>query len=193
MEPAGFPFELAREAVINAFVHRDYDLVGATCHLVVTADTVTVRSPGAHWLRSPWRRCRNSPRRCITGTQSCNSHLAERGLWKGAGLGMRTFGEAADRYGLPGPKYSFDGLYLNLTIYRNRAAAVSTLSREILASLSKAELTGWEWLSTQEQTTSSQYSDAVKIPNRTALRQLKRFTESGSFEEPAQAPRLFIT
>ncbi len=85
-------------------------------------------------------------------------------LVEGRGLGMKTLGEAASKYGLPVPKYSFDGVYLNLTIYRNRAAAVSTLSREILASLSKAgSFTAWEWLSTQEQNnTSSPYSDAVE-------------------------------
>lgn len=46
-EKPALPFELVREAVINALVHRNYDLAGATCHLVVTADAVTVRSPGA--------------------------------------------------------------------------------------------------------------------------------------------------
>src|SRR6266404_6252960 len=46
-EQPALPFELIREAVLNALVHRDYDVTGATCHLVVTADTVTVRSPGA--------------------------------------------------------------------------------------------------------------------------------------------------
>jgi ATP-dependent DNA helicase RecG len=46
-ERPALPFELVREAVINALVHRDYDLTGATCHLVVTPDTVTVKSPGA--------------------------------------------------------------------------------------------------------------------------------------------------
>src|SRR5208283_3869644 len=46
-ERPALPFELVREAVINALVHRNYDLAGATCHPVVTADAVTVRSPGA--------------------------------------------------------------------------------------------------------------------------------------------------
>lgn len=41
------PFELLGEGIINALVHRDYDLTGAICHLVVTPDTVTVKSPGA--------------------------------------------------------------------------------------------------------------------------------------------------
>ena len=43
-ERVALPFELLREGVINALVHRDYDLTGATCHLVVTPDTVTVQS-----------------------------------------------------------------------------------------------------------------------------------------------------
>jgi ATP-dependent DNA helicase RecG len=46
-ERPALPFELIHEAVLNALVHRDYDLTGATCHLTVTADTITVRSPGA--------------------------------------------------------------------------------------------------------------------------------------------------
>ena len=33
------------EAVTNALLHRDYDLVGATCHLEVTRSAFTMRSP----------------------------------------------------------------------------------------------------------------------------------------------------
>jgi ATP-dependent DNA helicase RecG len=39
-------FELVREGVVNALVHRDYAIEGAKCQLVVTPDTITVKSPG---------------------------------------------------------------------------------------------------------------------------------------------------
>ena len=39
-------FELAREGMVNALVHRDYAIAGAKCQLAVTADTITVKSPG---------------------------------------------------------------------------------------------------------------------------------------------------
>jgi ATP-dependent DNA helicase RecG len=39
-------FELVREGIVNALVHRDYDIKGAKCQLVVTSDTVVIRSPG---------------------------------------------------------------------------------------------------------------------------------------------------
>ena len=40
------PSELVREGVVNALVHRDYDILGAKCQLVVTPDTIEIRSPG---------------------------------------------------------------------------------------------------------------------------------------------------
>lgn len=42
------PYELVREGVVNALIHRDYDIVGAKCQLTVTGDTVTIRSPANH-------------------------------------------------------------------------------------------------------------------------------------------------
>jgi ATP-dependent DNA helicase RecG len=39
-------FELAREGIVNALVHRDYGIEGAKCQLVATADRITIKSPG---------------------------------------------------------------------------------------------------------------------------------------------------
>lgn len=85
-------------------------------------------------------------------------------LVEGRGFGMRTFGEAAAKHSLPVPKYAFDGLYLNLTIYRHARAAVQAFGTAVLEKLSKSERAGWEWISLRQQTTSSEYADATKLP-----------------------------
>lgn len=187
-ERPSLPFELVREAVINALVHRDYDLTGATCHLVVTADTVTVRSPGAPLSPVTMEQMQSFTAPMYNRNPKLQFAFGGTKLVEGRGFGMRTLGEAAAKHALPVPKYAFDGLYLNLTIYRHARAAVETLGEAILKKLSKTELAGWEWLSTQEQTTSSQYSTAVKIPNRTALRQLKRFADLGLLRRTGSGP-----
>ena len=63
-------------------------------------------------------------------------------LVEGRGFGMRALEEAAAKYGVPVPKYAFDGLYLNLTIYRHARAAVQALGAAVLAKLRQAERRG---------------------------------------------------
>ena len=45
-ERLALPFEMVREAVANALIHRDYSIEGAKCQIVVTEDTIAVQSPG---------------------------------------------------------------------------------------------------------------------------------------------------
>lgn len=178
-ERAAMPFELVREAVINALVHRDYDLTGATCHLVVTADTVTVRSPGAPLPPVTLEQMQDFSAPMYNRNPKLQFAFGGTKLVEGRGFGMRTFGEAAAKHGLPVPKYAFDGLYLNLTIYRNAKAAVSSLGEAVLNKLSKSERAGWEWLATKEKTTSTEYATAMKVDKRTARRHLNQFLKLG--------------
>jgi predicted HTH transcriptional regulator len=102
-------------------------------------------------------------------------------------MGMKTLGEAASKHGLPVPKYSFDGVYLNLTIYRHAQAAVQALGAAILAKLSKSERSGWEWFASKGSATSSEYADAMKLPYRTAMNHLGKFQELGLLEKTGSA------
>lgn len=45
-EKVDLPFEMVREAVVNALIHRDYAIVEQKCQLIVNADTITIKSPG---------------------------------------------------------------------------------------------------------------------------------------------------
>jgi ATP-dependent DNA helicase RecG len=187
-ERPALPFELVREAIINALVHRDYDLTGATCHLIVTTDTVTIRSPGAPLPPITVEQMQAFTAPMYNRNPKLQFAFGGTKLAEGRGLGMKTLGEAASKYGLPVPKYAFDGVYLNLTIYRHREAAVRALGGPVLERLSKSERSGWEWLATKEKVTSQEYSAARNIPNRTALHHLKRFTELGLLQRVGSGP-----
>ena len=182
-ERPALPFDLVREAVINALVHRDYDLTGATCHLVVTVDTVTVRSPGAPLLPITLEQMQTFTAPMYNRNPKLQFAFSGTKLLEGRGLGMRTLGVAATKYGLPVPKYAFDGVYLNLTIYRHAQAAVRALGSAVLDKLSKSERNGWEWLATKETMTSTEYAAALKLPYRTAMNHLRRFQELGMLEK----------
>jgi ATP-dependent DNA helicase RecG len=187
-ERPALPFELVREAVINALVHRDYDLTGATCHLVVTADTVTVRSPGAPLLPITVEQMQDFTAPMYNRNPKLQFAFGGTRLVEGRGFGMRTFGEAAAKHGLPVPKYMFDGLYLNLTIYRHSKAAVQALGTVVLDKLSESEQSGWEWLASRGSAKSSEYAVAMRVDDRTARRHLNYFLELGLVRKTGVGP-----
>ncbi|GMV83552.1 MAG: hypothetical protein AMXMBFR7_47360 [Planctomycetota bacterium] len=176
-ERSVLPFELIREAVINALVHRDYDLTGATCHVVVTADAVRIRSPGAPLSPVTLEQLQDFSAPMYNRNPKLQFAFGGTKLVEGRGLGMRTLAAAATQHGLPVPKYAFDGVYLNLTLYRHAQAAVQALGAAVLSKMSRSEREGWEWLVTREETTSADYAKAMNIPYRTAMHHLGRFQE----------------
>ena len=96
-------------------------------------------------------------------------------LVEGRGLGMKTFRAAAEKHGLPSPKFTFDGVYLNLTIYRHVRAAVAALGSKLLDALSADEKIGWEYLVTRASVKRVEYEKYMNIDKRTAHRHLQRF------------------
>ncbi len=58
-EQVDLPFEMIREAGVNALIHRDYDIAGQKCQLVVNADTITIKSPGGPFAPITLEQMRN--------------------------------------------------------------------------------------------------------------------------------------
>src|SRR5258708_34182121 len=109
-------------------------------------------------------------------------------LVEGRGLGMRTLGGMTQKYHLPLTKYSFDGVYLTVTIYRNARASLRALDAAIERKLNKSEKLGLQWLSTRSMATSIEYASAMNLPNRTALNHLKQFTNLGLLRRKGWGP-----
>jgi ATP-dependent DNA helicase RecG len=187
-EIPAFPFELIREAVVNALVHRDYTIAGAKCHLIMTPDTIIIRSPG-----------HPPPPITIVQLQSFNAPILSRNpelhyvfarmnLAEERGLGMKTLKNIPEKFNLPIPKYTYNNPYLELTFYRSPESVMRLLTDEITASLNRDELLGLNYLSTKTSITKTEYSDKMNYDDRKTQRHLKKFTELGLLRRIGAGP-----
>ena len=189
-ERPALPFEMVREAVVNALIHRDYDIEGGKCQVVVTEDTITVRSPGKPPHPITLEQLQSFTAPMLSRNPELHFVFARMGMAEEQGFGIRSLRDRAKKLGLPLPRYTWDTPYLVLTLYRSPEAAAKSLDQDILKSLSKSEQKGWQWLATQGRTSSSHYADTMKIEPRTARRHLNRFEEPGLERKTGSGPSI---
>jgi ATP-dependent DNA helicase RecG len=189
-ERPALPFEMVRESVVNALIHRDYGIEGGKCQVVVTEDTVTVRSPGEPPPPITLELLQSFTAPMLSRNPALHFVFARMEMAEEQGLGIGSLRDRAKELGLPLPRYSWDAPYLVLKLYRSTEAAAKSLDQDILKSLSKSEQKGWQWLATQGRTSSSHYADIMKIEPRTARRHLNRFEELGLMRKTGSGPSI---
>jgi len=191
-ERVDLPFEMIREAVVNALVHRDYDLAREKCQLVVDAETIRVKSPGGPIPPITLDQLNAFSAPMKSRNPQLHYVFARMGMAEEQGFGLaKTLKRDAEERGLPLPSFAMDGDYLVLTMYRSVAAAKSSLPSEVRGQLTKAELAGWEWLSTKDRVTTAAYEEAMRIPNRTAKNHIGKLVKLGLLRRKGAGPSTF--
>ncbi len=178
-EQVDLPFEMIREAVVNALIHRDYSLVGQKCHLVVTSETITIKSPGGAIPPITLEQMRTFKAPIKSRNPLLHYVFARMGMAEEQGFGLSSLKRHAEELGLPLPSYSMEGDSLVLTIYRSKAGAVAGLPSEVRETLNADERKGWEFLTTKPSVTRKEYAEQLGFDDRKAQRHLKRFVELG--------------
>ncbi len=181
-------FGLVREGSVNGLVHRNYDIREAKCQLIVTPDTVVVKSPGRPVEPITLEQMQLFSAPMLSRNPVLHYVFARMELAEERGLGLKSLKNGASQAGLPLPSYRWEDPYLVLTLYRTAESAMQGLGAEVLESLSKAEREGWRWLATKEATTSTAYAQAMKLPYRTAMNHLQRFQKIGLLEKVGSGP-----
>jgi len=191
-EQVDLPFEMIREAVVNALVHRDYDLSGQKCQLVVDAHTVKVRSPGGPIPPITLDQLNAFSAPMKSRNPQLHYVFARMGMAEEQGFGLEQgLKRRAEELGLPLPGFAMDGDDLLLTIFRTPEAARMALSGGVRDRLTKAEMAGWQWLSTRDRVTTSEYEEAVGVPNRTAKNHIKKLVDLGLLRRRGAGPATF--
>jgi ATP-dependent DNA helicase RecG len=180
-------FELVREGIVNALVHRDYGIEGAKCQLMVTPDTLVVKSPGGPITPITLEQLQSFSAPMLSRNPLLHYVFARMNLAEERGLGLKSMRDRATKARLPLPKYSWDDPYLVLTLYRSMESATNLVSKATLGALSNMELVGWAFLSTRTDTTQNEYARHLGINARTAQRHLTHFVELGLLRRTGQA------
>jgi ATP-dependent DNA helicase RecG len=188
-EQVDLPFEMIREAVVNALIHRDYDIEGQKCQLMIDSDSITVKSPGGPIPPITLAQMQSFSAPMKSRNPVLHYVFARMGMAEEQGFGLeKSLKRQAELLGLPLPTFGMEGDYLVLTIPRSRKAALARLDEGVLHDLSKTERAGWEWVATRQAVTSAEYMEALGVPSRTALNHLKHFVALGLIRKLGSGP-----
>jgi Predicted transcriptional regulator containing an HTH domain and an uncharacterized domain shared with the mammalian protein Schlafen len=183
-----FPYEPIRETIINALVHRDYELKGATCHLRIDKHTITVRSPGEPVVPITLEQLQSFSAPTLSRNPQIFSLFAELGMVERRGLGMETYKSLPRKYNLPLPIYSFTKPFLELTFFRTIKDIPALTDEKIFNQLSDEEKIGVEYIFTLQQISKIEYSEHFNFNNRKSERHLKHLSEIGILSRKGAGP-----
>jgi ATP-dependent DNA helicase RecG len=188
IERVDLPFEMIREAVVNALIHRDYDMQGQKCQLVVSPGTIVIKSPGGPIPPIAMEEMRSFSASMKSRNPILHFVFARMGMAEEQGYGLRSLKRQAEKSGLPLPSYTMEGDLLVLTIYRTAEAATKNLAHDVLNDLSETERKGWEFIASRTGTTQSEYAKELRVTARTAQRHLTHFVELGLLKRTGKGP-----
>ncbi len=173
------PFEMIREAVVNALVHRDYDIKGAKCQLTIDSEVIEIKSPGGPVppVTMEQMKAFNAP--MLSRNPKLHYVFAQIEVAEERGLGLASLKSRAAELGLPTPLYTFEQPYLTLKIFRSSKGVERVTNRKALQQLKKSERAGWDWLVSVDGATSTDYAEAQGVSSRTALNHLNQFVDLG--------------
>jgi ATP-dependent DNA helicase RecG len=181
-------FELVREGIVNALVHRNYDIAGAKCQLVVTPDTVVVKSPGRPIEPITLEQLQSFSAPMLSRNPLLHFIFAKMELAEERGLGLNSMKNDASQAGLPLPTYRWEDPYLVLTLFRSPASAVHVLSHQVLDSLNKDEKNSWSFIAGREFVTSQHLRQYMQFDKRKSQRVLQKLENAKLLRRVGKGP-----
>ena len=172
-------YELVREGIVNALVHRDYTIEGAKCQLVVTLDTITIRSPGYPVKPIELKQLQGFNAPMLSRNPVLHYVFAKMELAEERGLGLKSMKTRASEAGLPLPTYAWEDPYLVLTLYRSGKGAVRALGANVLERLNADAKDTWQVILSKQPMTSAEVITETGFDERKAQRVLRKLMDEG--------------
>ena len=178
-----YPEVVIREAIMNAIVHRDYDIQGAPIYLEVNDDAIVVKSPGYPVAPIKLEQIQKFNAPSLSRNPKIMYVFDQMDLVEQRGLGFETIKDLPSKYNLPLPIITYEDPYLIFSFPRTIQSVKNVSTDEAINELSAPQLKGYEWLRSVEEASTREYSAQFDIGYKTAQRHLAKMKELGLIED----------
>lgn len=184
-----YPLEVIREAIINAIVHRDYDITGAPIYFEINDDAMIIKSPGkpVEPLTIELIKSFNAP--SLSRNPKIMYIFDQLGLVEQRGLGFSTIKDLPQKHELPLPIVRFEAPYIIISFPLSIKSMRKLSHEEAIINLIDAELKGYEWIKSQSEISAKEYAVHFDYTQRTASRHLNKMLELGLIITNGEKPK----
>lgn len=183
-----FPSIVFREAIINAIVHRDYDIEGAPIYVEINDDVIIIKSPGEPVAPLKFEQMQTFNAPSLSRNPKIMYVFDQLGIVEQRGLGFQTIKELPEKFDLPLPRVTYEAPYMTFTFPRNIEASKKLSNNRNIDLLKEDEIMGYNWMQTQEEASAREYASQFEIASRTANRHLKKMKDLGLILDNGLSP-----
>jgi ATP-dependent DNA helicase RecG len=167
-----YPLVVFREAIINAIVHRDYDLDGAPIYFEINDDAIIIKSPGKPVEPLTLEQIKKFNAPSLSRNPKIVYVFDQMELVEQRGLGFQTIKDLPEKHNLPLPLVTYEAPYIVFSFPRSIEAVKRIANNPKIDQLTDAQLKGYEWLKSIGVASTREYSSHFDIGYKTAQRHL---------------------
>lgn len=186
-----YPLVVFREAVINAIVHRDYDIEGAPIYFEINDDAIIIKSPGEPVKPLKLEQIKQFSAPSLSRNPKIMYVFDQLELVEQRGLGFSTIKELPEKFDIPLPLVEYEEPYMIFTFPRSNEALKKIDDTPGLSELNDEEIKGLDWIRVQGEVSTRQYSNHFDFGYKKAQRHLAKMRDLNLIEdngEPSTSP-----
>ncbi len=183
-----YPIRVLREAIINAIVHRDYDIEGAKIYLNIDDDNIVIKSPGLPVKPIRFEDFQQFKAPSLSRNPKLMAVFNAMDFVEERGMGMDEMKSLPDTYRLPLPSVTWEDPYLTITFPRSKSFMGNILAKDVLSQLNEEEKIGLFYIRDKQTVSKPDYAHHFYFNDKKAQRHLSKFVELGLIRTSGGGP-----
>ena len=170
-----YPLKVIREVLINAIVHRQYEISGSPIYLTISSREIVVKSPGYPVEPITLEQINNFSAPTISRNPRMMFVFGVMNLSEQRGLGFKTMRDLPDVYNFPLPVAKWEDPYLSLILSRNSEGVNED-------KLTEKERKALDFIRLNGETPRKKVEEYLNLEKKTAERLMKSLVEKKKIE-----------